>query len=106
MSNLDEELFETFDLLKFTTSKDFIDRWSHKYGKRMTRLFQIRILKSLESRKPLKMQTLHKFLVVDSGFNQEVVENFLKDIDYEIYYPIISGSLTDVKSNKPLRKAR
>lgn len=96
MSNLDEELFETFDLLKFTTSKDFIDKWSYKYGKRMTRLFQIRILKSLESRKPLKMHTLHKFLSIDSGFNTEVVENFLQDIDFEIYYPIITGSLTDI----------
>ena len=98
MPNLDEELFETFDLLKFTTSKDFIDKWSYKYGKRMTRLFQIRILKSLESRKPLRMQTLHKFLSTDSGFNTEVVENFLEDIDFEIYYPIITGSLTDIPS--------
>jgi hypothetical protein len=106
MSNLDEELFETFDLLKFTTSKDFIDRWSYKYGKRMTRLFQIRILKSLESRKPLKMQTLHKFLVVDSGFNQEVVENFLIDIDYEIYYPIIIGSISEITPNTQKKKER
>jgi hypothetical protein len=100
MSNLDEELFETFDLLKFATSRDFIDKWSYKYGKRMTRLFQIRILKSLESRKPLRMQTLHKFLVVDSGFNSEVVENFLLDIDFEIYYPIIIGSLKDITTSR------
>ena len=106
MSNLDEELFETFDLLKFTTSKDFIDRWSYKYGKRMTRLFQIRVLKALDSRKPLKMQTLHKFLVVDSGFNQEVVENFLMDIDYEIYYPIITGSISDITTSNPKRIKR
>lgn len=92
--------------LKFTTSKDFIDRWSYKYGKRMTRLFQIRILKSLESRKPLKMQTLHKFLVVDSGFNQEVVENFLIDIDYEIYYPIIIGSISEITPNTQKKKER
>ena len=42
------------------------------------------------------MQTLYKFLVVDSGFNEEVVKSFLEDIDYEIYFPIILGTLQDM----------
>lgn len=97
MTNIEEELLEIIDLLNFTLSIDFIDKWSHKYGKRILRLFQIRILKSLESRKPLKMKTIHKFFVVDSGFSSELVKNFLLDIDYEIYYPIILGSLSSVE---------
>ena len=97
MSNLEQDLIETIDLLNFTFSSNFVDKWSHKYGKRLPSLFQIRLLKSLDSRKPLKIETVNKFLTVDSGFNEEVVESFLRDIDYGIYRPIISGKLKKEK---------
>jgi len=93
MNNLEQDLIEVIDLLNFTFSSDFVDKWSYKYGKRLPSLFQIRLLKSLDSRKPLKLQTVNKFLTVDSGFSEEVVESFLEDIDYEIYSPILSGKL-------------
>ena len=93
MNTLEEDLVEIIDLLNFTFSSDFTDKWSFKYGKRLPSLFQIKLLKSLDSRKPLKMKLVHKFLTTDSGFNKEVVESFLEDIDYEIYRPIISGTL-------------
>ena len=96
MNTLEEDLVEIIDLLNFTFSSDFTDKWSFKYGKRLPSLFQIKLLKSLDSRKPLKMKIVHKFLTIDSGFNKEVVESFLEDIDYEIYSPIISGSLRTV----------
>jgi hypothetical protein len=48
------------------------------------------------TRKPLKLQTVYKFLVVDSGFNEEVIKSFLEDIDYEIYFPIIRGKIIDL----------
>tara|TARA_R100001443_G_scaffold116814_1_gene138613 strand:- start:488 stop:787 length:300 start_codon:yes stop_codon:yes gene_type:complete len=93
MNTLEEDLVEIIDLLNFTFSSDFTDKWSFKYGKRLPSLFQIKLLKSLDTRKPLKLKIVQKFLTVDSGFNKEVVESFLEDIDYEIYRPIISGSL-------------
>lgn len=97
MNSLDEDLLETIDLLNFTFSSDFVAKWSFKYGKRLPSLFQLKLLKGLETRKPLKMQSLHKFLIVDSGFNKEVAESFLIDIDYEIYYPMVLGVLTDLQ---------
>jgi len=93
MINLEQDLVETIDLLNFTFSSDFVDKWCYKYGKRLPSLFQIRLLKSLDSRKPLKIDTVTKFLTVDSGFNEEVVDNFLEDIDINIYNPIISGTI-------------
>ena len=96
MSNLEQDLVETIDLLNFTFSSDFVDKWSFKYGKRLPSLLQIRLLKSLDTRKPLKIQTVYKFLVIDSGLNDEVIKSFLEDIDYEIYYPIIRGTLRDL----------
>jgi len=96
MATIEEDLVETIDLLNFTFSSEFVDKWSYKYGKRLPSLYQLRLLKSLDTRKPLKLQTVHKFLVVDSGFNEEVVKAFIEDIDYEIYFPIIRGRLEDL----------
>jgi hypothetical protein len=96
MSTLEEDLVEIIDLLNFTFSSNFVDKWSFKYGKRLPSLYQLRILKSLDTRKPLKIQTIYKFLVVDSGFNEEVVKCFLEDIDYEIYSPILKGHIEDL----------
>ena len=81
MNTLEEDLVEIIDLLNFTFSSEFVDKWSFKYGKRLPSLFQIKLLKSLDSRKPLKLRLMHKFLTVDSGFNKEVAESFLQDID-------------------------
>jgi|TARA_B100001094_G_C17776794_1_gene597743 hypothetical protein len=97
MNTLEEDLVETIDLLNFTFSSDFVDKWSFKYGKRLPSLYQLRLLKSLDTRKPLKLQTVYKFLVVDSGFNEELIKTFLEDIDYEIYFPIIKGQLGDLQ---------
>tara|TARA_Y100001938_G_C7911754_1_gene339963 strand:+ start:393 stop:686 length:294 start_codon:yes stop_codon:yes gene_type:complete len=97
MSNLEQDLIEVIDLLNFTFSSDFVDKWCYKYGKRLPSLFQIRLLKSLDNRKPLKVETVTKFLTVDSGFNQEVVYSFLKDVDIRIYRPIISGTFQKPK---------
>jgi len=96
MNTLEEDLIEIIDLLNFTFSSSFTEKWSFKYGRRLPKLLQMRLLKCLDSRKPLKLQALHKFLVVDSGFSPEVIENFLLDIDYEIYSPIISGRLNQI----------
>ena len=96
MTTLEEDLVETIDLLNFTFSSDFVDKWSFKYGKRLPSLYQLRLLKSLDTRKPLRLQTLYKFLVVDSGFNEEVIKSFLEDVDYEIYSPIIRGKVEDL----------
>lgn len=98
MSNIDEDLLEVIDLLNFTFSTSFIDKWSYKYGKGITRIFQLKILKSLEKRKPLKVRNILKILIEESGYKKEIVKSFLEDIDYEIYRPIITGNLeTDIE---------
>ena len=94
--NIETELIDFADTLNFTLSKDFLTKWKFKYGERLLRLFQIKILDSLKRQKPLKLESLGKFLVNDSGYNPEVVKNFFMDIDFEIYFPIISGRLKDL----------
>lgn len=94
MDNIDTELIDLMELIEFTMSIDFLDKWKMKYGERIIRLFQIKILDSLKKQKPIKIDSIIKFLVLDSGFSNELVNNFLKDIDYELYSPIILGRLT------------
>lgn len=89
MSNIDIELIDLMDTLEFTISKDFIDKWKFKYGERLIRLFQVKLLDSLKKQKPLKIKYLTKFLVHDSGFNEDVVKDFYKDIEISNYSPII-----------------
>lgn len=96
MDNIDTELIDLMELIEFTMSIDFLNKWKMKYGERLIRLFQIKILDSLKKQKPLKLNSLCKFLIVDSGFNQEIIINFLKDIDNDIYYPIILGKISSL----------
>lgn len=96
MDNIDTELIDLMELIEFTMSIDFLDKWKMKYGERLIRLFQIKILDSLKKQKPLKLNSLCKFLIVDSGFNQEIVINFLNDIDNDLYYPIILGKIDSI----------
>jgi hypothetical protein len=99
MGSLEQDLVEVVDLLSFTFSSAFVDKWGFKYGKRLPSLLQMKLLRCLNT-KPLKIHLLTKFLVVDSGFGQEVVESFLNDIDYTIYRPIIQGNLQEVQNDE------
>lgn len=100
MDNIDTELIDLMELIEFTMSIDFLDKWKMKYGERLIRLFQIKILDSLKKQKPLKLNSLCKFLIVDSGFNKEIVINFLKDIDNELYYPMILGKIDSIDTEE------
>ncbi len=93
MDNLDIELIDLIDTLNFTLSKEFVDKWKFKYGERLSRLFQLKLLDSLKNSKNVKLKSVFKYLSNDSGFSPEVVKNFFLDIDFEIYFPIITGSL-------------
>lgn len=100
MDNIDTELIDLMELIEFTMSIDFLNKWKMKYGERLIRLFQIKILDSLKKQKPLKLNSLCKFLIVDSGFNKEIVINFLKDIDNELYYPMILGKIDSIDTEE------
>lgn len=95
--NFEEEIHDTLDLLTVSLSKEFMDRWKFKYGERLVRLFQIKLLDTLRKQKVLKLKILFRFLTKDSGFSSDIVKNFLEDIDFSLYSPIISGSYRDLQ---------
>lgn len=89
----DIELIDLMDTLNHTLSVQFLDKWRFKYGERLIRLFQMKVLNSLKDQKQIKLENLYKYLNKDSGFSSTIVLDFLKDIDYECFYPIITGNV-------------
>ena len=96
-SNLDIEIIDFIDLLDSTLSNAFVEKWRHKYSERFIKLFQLKLLASLNSQKPIKADTLYNYLTKKGKYAPEVVLNFFKTIDIELYYPLILGKLSKDK---------
>lgn len=88
-NNLDIELYEILDLINETLKDSFIDRWKYRYSEKFLKLFQLKILSSLEKQKPIKLDKLFTYFVKNCGYNPDQVKDFFKTVDIEIYYPLI-----------------
>ena len=96
IANTEIEIIDLLDLLSFTLSTEFINKWKSKYGERLLKSFQLKLIESLKAQKPISIHNLHKYLHLNLSYNTEVVINFFKDIDFEIYQPMIHGSLNSI----------
>ena len=94
--DINQLLFEFTELLDFTLSNEFINRWKGKYSTRFLKLFQTRLMKSMVDRRPLKITTLFTFLNKKCDYSKDQVLNFFDSIDISIYNPLIKGSLRDL----------
>lgn len=92
--SLPTELLDLMDLLSYTTSSNFIEKWRFKFSEKFIKYFQLRLIKALKDRKPLKKDTLYLFLKKKCGYSKEQVLEFFDSIDIEIYNPVIRGKLT------------
>ncbi len=96
MSDIDEELVDVLDLINFTLSDKFIDKWKYRFSERFLKLFQTKVLQSIKNQKPLKIQNLYNYLVTKCGYSKEQVLNLFEALDVlEIYKPIIYGKLNE-----------
>lgn len=91
MSNLDTDIVDFIDLINFTLSDEFIDKWRFRFSCRFIKEFQSKVIKSLKDRKPIKLESLTKHLSKKCGYSIEQVKNFFEAIDIEIYNPLILG---------------
>jgi len=94
MSNIDTEIVEFIDLINFTLSDDFLDKWKYRFSGKFLKEFQAKIIKSLKDRKPIKIESLYKHLSNKCGYSTFQVKNFFEAIDVSIYYPVILGKLS------------
>lgn len=94
MSNIDIEIVDFIDLVNFTLSEEFIDKWKFRFSIKFLKEFQGKVIKSLKDRKPIKIESLYKHLSNKCGYSQAQVKNFFDAIDIGIYHPLILGKLS------------
>lgn len=91
MTNFDTDIVDFIDLINFTLSDEFIDKWRYRFSSKFIKEFQSKIIKALKDRKPLKLDSLIKHLSKKCGYSIEQVKNFFEAIDIIIYHPLILG---------------
>ena len=92
-NNLDIDLIDFLDLINETLSLSFVEKWRHKYSEKFIKLFQLKLLDSLNKQKPIKIEMLFNYMTKKCKYSPEQVHNFFNTIDIEIYRPFIFGSL-------------
>ena len=83
-------LIEFYDLLEYTLSFKFRDKWKNLYSPKLIKLFQLKLLQSFKAGKPLKRKSLLNYLTAKGKYRKEVIEDFFEMIDLELYRPFIS----------------
>ena len=93
-NNIDINIIDFIDLLDETLNTNFIEKWRFAYSERFIKQFQVKILSSLTTNKPLKIDSLYIYLTKKCKYSKEQVLNFFEAVDIEIYRPLIQGKLT------------
>lgn len=83
-------VYEFFELMEFTLSFKFRDKWKDRFSERLIKLFQIKLLKSFTAQKTIKKTTLVNYLINKGNYSPKVVEDFFEAIEIELYIPFIS----------------
>ena len=83
------DLIDLIDLLNFTLHEDFLNKWRHKYSEKFITSFQMRLLKALSDRKPIKKESLTNFFKKKLKYSEEQISNFYESIDISLYHPLI-----------------
>ena len=96
MTNIDIDFVDFIDLINFTLSEEFIEKWKFRFSSKFIKEFQSKIIKSLKDRKPIKLESLFKHLSKKCGYSGEQVKNFFDAIDISIYHPMIFGKLVSL----------
>lgn len=91
MSTFDIDIVDFIDLINFTLSDEFIDKWRFRFSSKFIKEFQTKVIKSLKDRKPIKLESLTKHLSKKCGYSIEQVKNFFDAIEIHIYHPLIVG---------------
>lgn len=89
--NYDEniEIIDFMDLIEFTLSNEFLERWRFKFSEKFIKHFQLKLLEYITKGKPIKINTLFIFLTKKCKYSSDQVLNFFESIEIEIYRPFI-----------------
>jgi len=99
-------MMEFMDQINHCLSLRFKEKWRHKYSANFISLFQERVLKALDTQKPLKKSTLYTLYTKKHKYNPDVVFDFFKEIDISLYYPVIFDDDKFFLIRKEYRKSK
>lgn len=89
--NIDENIVDFIDLINYTLSTKFEEKWRHRFSSAFIKIFQLKILESMDNQKPIKRTTLYTYLTKRCKYSTDQVDNFFKAIEIEIYDPLIKS---------------
>ena len=87
--NDSKDFIDFIDIVNFTLDDSFLEKWRHKYSEKFITSFQMRVLKALSDRKPIKKESLTNFFTKKLKYSPEQISNFYKSIDINLYHPLI-----------------
>lgn len=91
--DLEVALIDLLDLLEFTFSDQFIEKYKGLYTTKFLRHFQIKLHEVMDNKRPIKIKTLYSYLTNRCKYSPEQVLHFFKTIDISLYSPIVFGIL-------------
>lgn len=86
-SNL--EIIEFIDQIRFTLSREFLDKWKSKYSSHFIKIFQEKVCKAMTDQKPIKKSSLVSTFTKKHRYNEKLVEDFFEDIDLTLCFPLV-----------------
>ena len=89
-TDISQDILDTIELITFTLSNEFIEKWKFKYSERFVKAFQEKLLDSFKKSKVLKKSSLENYLKSKYSYSDEQIQDFFKSIDIELYSPVIS----------------
>ena len=89
MNNENIEIIEFIDLLDYTFSDKFIEKWRYRFSIAFIKKFQFKLLNAIQNKKPIKRKSLHHFLSKKCKYSDDQIQDFFDAIEIEIYYPMV-----------------
>jgi len=87
--NDSKDFIDFIDIVNFTLDSSFLEKWRYKYSEKFITSFQMRLLKALSDRKPIKKESLTNFFKKKLKYSPEQINNFYESIDINLYHPLI-----------------
>ena len=83
------ELQEFLEQVNYALSLEFKDKWRHRYSEPFINIFQEKVLKAMETQKPIKKSSIIQVYTKKYKYDISIVTDFLEVIDISLYYPLI-----------------
>ena len=82
-------LSEFMEQVNYCLSLKFKETWRYRFSTHFIEIFQEKVLKSIETQRPLKLSTLVSAYTKKHKYSIAEVKNFFELIDIQDYYPLI-----------------